>query len=1288
MSDSIDDPDFKEMWKSAEEKYAKITGKHLSKDKPTNLSHIRDEIEKDVNKASGEDEKGEWAETKNYVRNIMSCIKGLGEIAAKGASVRSNEKKRKTAVKALFRYDDGVIERELDSFRTLVGDEQAATNALTYEAVLNMGSGIKSVLNLTQDNEKRKDEEKYRTKIRTVLAIDENKSPWHSEQKQHSSNAISETGSWLLGNEDFKAWEYDRSDSAKRVIALEAEAGFGKSYLSSVVIKHLQTRYDSPQELFKTSVAYYYFKKDERDMSSVEKALNAIVWQLSERDFIFRKWFAGRCDTADRIQTAYDLWESSLKSYYKQGTIFYLVIDGIGHADKDVGLSRMVRDILRANPGQSSVRLLLTGRKKDLETLEKQMRTLSDEDGTFGDLKPDEWRQNDAGASPGDDGTVGKGSFTKLLVKSLNEEDIQRFVSKKMEDVCATWEPGSEMQSFRQEVERKLCEASCGDYGKLNFILKELRTKVSREEIEETLRNAREDRAETISMRVEDLNKSLDRWQIENLNEILPWIVLPEYDWPYLKQLKAVLYLKHGRKSLVSLEKLIEEKFSSLLEIDDDIVMSVPTMNYFRSKLDDEQAYPKYGPPNLQVRVQRSEIDIVRKFLEAFCDTDLFNRFGFEAVRSAWLVNLDSTDGEPSFVIEVLRWFKDPEIAQDLDRHERDQVRSMAYNTKKAPELFKEATKLMASRWLCESEWRVIEVFMWLHVYLSKFKSDGDTNFRVETNVEKPQIHPEMINAAKDWAEAELELAEPNPTWNIRLAETFMRFKCYDETLEQCRIAKALNQSNLDIVWLEVQAQVAQHGRKDNQKALDILETAVNDYRRTTQSGSEPPAVWEEMLDLLGDLKNELGHTEEALKIYKELVKEFPTKYGVAGTIITQMRQQEDFDGIIGLLKSLKENSTEELNYLTGLYLDQARSSKFHNEISLAGRKQNQRDFINEGYRDAETAANSDTLLLAYTRYYYALNVLYHSDRNATDFDKAIELWEKVMRDDNLGDYSPVKKMASGRLAESYLALAKEAGWKSADAVRWVRKLEDLVDQGRDAPGMEQYQGILLARAYYLAGREDDAKDCVRGFVRDALYILEDDDPENDKIGFLGLLRVLIPIDGDNARTANYLCGPVSLNLEEDTDQSAGQEPPNSEKQEDHSTVEKSESGQKTSPHRGEHSEEDPRDDEELALNLAKENHEDLWFCDGGCGKEWIWPSDLHLCQDCLDTVLDSGCFQKLNDDGMLETRVCHSSHSFLSAPKWQKVKTGYTLTWKDGERQKDLKKITDWLQEIKKKYL
>ena len=121
-------------------------------------------------------------------------------------------------------------------------------------------------------------------------------------------------------------------------VAAGANQGLGKSYLFSSIVRYLTNKYPAGQPEPRVSVAYYYIqKKDRDDEGSINLALKALVWQLTESDVGYRKVVvAGALGEYEGIDSTMNVWERIVKDLSsKPDATLFILLDGVDNRKRE-----------------------------------------------------------------------------------------------------------------------------------------------------------------------------------------------------------------------------------------------------------------------------------------------------------------------------------------------------------------------------------------------------------------------------------------------------------------------------------------------------------------------------------------------------------------------------------------------------------------------------------------------------------------------------------------------------------------------------------------------------------------------------------------------------------------------------------------------------------------------------------------------------------------------------------------------------------------------------------------
>lgn len=233
-------------------------------------------------------------------------------------------------------------------------------------------------------------------------------------------------------------------------------------------------------------------------------------------------------------------------------------------------------------------------------------------------------------------------SISTIDLATNNQDDIEKFVLDGISRIKILGGSSEEDQKRRDGILTALTENAKGDFFSVNLLLKQISEKRRPAEMLEVLATFQgENRFDTIARTIEELNKTLDRHDIVDLNELLAW-VLSSFRPMTLEELETILLMTNGQNgsSLQPLAESINERYSKLFTIVADPgskslqesstvkIVSTSIEEYFRQTREEQEKNPrqlaKIGS------VHESEVRIVKHFLRTVCDPELFHKFQFD----------------------------------------------------------------------------------------------------------------------------------------------------------------------------------------------------------------------------------------------------------------------------------------------------------------------------------------------------------------------------------------------------------------------------------------------------------------------------------------------------------------------------------------------------------------------------------------------------------------------------------------------------------------------------------
>lgn len=429
---------------------------------------------------------------------------------------------------------------------------------------------------------------------------------------------------------------------------------------------------------------------------------------------------------------------------------------------------------------------------------------------------------------------------------------------------------------------------------------------------------------------------------------------------------------------------------------------------------------------------------------------------------------------------------------------------------------------------------------------------------------------------------------------------------------------------------------------------------------------------------------------------------------------IEALYRTEKYDRIIELLYELDNTGTCEQDTSLWTIFMQAQYCKDYNNfvfdkvgnITRVVKSDTLQSFMKASIKksinlDADSIAEDESVWLADEaakwQYSYALQP-----------EESIELWESIVAlvDQSNGIVQQSQAFYRVRAAEflsmMYFDAAKIARNNGGDASAHVSKLENLANhkQGSKRYYRASYPALVFGLWLHEFEQADEEvwRACIRPSIKQALYLLSDEDPWNDQRAYAQLGQALLlagdtlnaaialgittkPLDeqsnspqqsGDEENVNREVFELVStaaelakLHLEADTEQAAERQvgdPSVSyspDRQDTHLIEEEAvpvsalkdcpvqEKGEDTE---GETATSDRDDDEStVSTNPKYAGFEFFWSCDGPCKSAQQSYAEIYFCRVCNDVCFCEKCIQLVRNDEM-PFRRCAKDHPFVRA--------------------------------------
>jgi ABC-type dipeptide/oligopeptide/nickel transport system ATPase component len=175
------------------------------------------------------------------------------------------------------------------------------------------------------------------------------------EYREKAQKICQGTATWILRRPEFESWS--RGDKA--VLTIRGSPGCGKSFLSTMVIKHL---HDCKEE--RMAIGHYYFHDNEAKRS-VNNALCAMVYQIAGQNVQFAQRAARMCRQLEKSLAAtlsstwYDFFHETPDFNAEAHTC--LIFDGIDEAAQE-DIKELVKQLTDSLASSTNIKVLLIGR--------------------------------------------------------------------------------------------------------------------------------------------------------------------------------------------------------------------------------------------------------------------------------------------------------------------------------------------------------------------------------------------------------------------------------------------------------------------------------------------------------------------------------------------------------------------------------------------------------------------------------------------------------------------------------------------------------------------------------------------------------------------------------------------------------------------------------------------------------------------------------------------------------------------------------------------------------------
>lgn len=565
----------------------------------------------------------------------------------------SKWKKFKTVLKVALMDDDSGIRAELDKFKGLIDQSSRISDAVTLETVM---VSHHEVVQLLKDASKTSGQQLlYLDDISTgvnVLKADMNE---HKSQQIHSGHIqelmtklsitqetakfsaryledlrttpLPNTGSWLKEVEEYQSWANGVSTDTSSILMLYGGEKSGKSFLVGSILDELDFQFrEGRKSENRVSIAYYCFSKLDKKLQLIKNphlpatALKSMAVRIAEQNISYAKDMAafwGPKKAGDHgSMSCRQLWDALQLSSPKADGMHFLLFDGIEVlTERDA--CELFEILLYIQ--NSRVRILVATDRPFLQDSLKSM-----DERLLATRKP----------------------VPRIYVEEMNRPDIRGFVDNYLSQNAELFGQDVETSKLKDWLRDKLPDFVKGNFYRLQTALDRFAEDYKRSQsASDIIRNLEtadlSQDPNTVAMQVvAQLNKSLNSQEIDQLNEMLTWII---YGRLYLTvdELRAALFLRFKAEPAQPLAAQLASKgkYEPLFLIDQDRrvytkdnIDPVLMADSRRKRIEGGTGKGDKPKISMTIKITNADVETVQRFFWDLGERAVFERFAFENI--------------------------------------------------------------------------------------------------------------------------------------------------------------------------------------------------------------------------------------------------------------------------------------------------------------------------------------------------------------------------------------------------------------------------------------------------------------------------------------------------------------------------------------------------------------------------------------------------------------------------------------------------------------------------------
>ncbi|KAK5048582.1 hypothetical protein LTR84_005673 [Exophiala bonariae] len=567
----------------------------------------------------------------------------------------SKWKKFKTVLKVALMDDDSGIRAELEKFKGLIDQSSRISDAVTLEKVMISHHEVVELLEdasrrsgqqllyledistgvnvLKADMVEHKTQQIHLTQVQEImkkLSINQETAKLSAKYLEDlRTSPIPNTGIWLKEMAEYQSWSDGIAVDTKSLLILEGGEKSGKSFLIGSIMDELDFQFrEGRKSENRVSVAYYCFSRVDKKLETSKfiqhphlpsTALKSIAVRIAEQNISYAKematFWATRKATDHRNMSCRELWDALQLSSPKGDGMYYLIFDGLEVLAE--GDACELFEVL-LNIQSSKVRLLAASNKA---VIDSSLESFQDR--------------------------LTRTAIPRIDVEISNGPDIRTFVDHYLSQNGELFGRDVETSKLKAWLRDELPEIVKGNFFLLQTALdrcaEDYKRSQSVSDIIQNLKSVDLSQDSSIAARqvIARLNKSLSNQEIDQLNEMITWVVYGK-KWLTLDELRAALFLRFKAQPAQPLAAQLgsKGKYVTLFNVDEfvytrDNIDPVLVVDSRKKRIEGNAGKGDNPRISMTLKITNADFETVQRFLWDLGERAVFEKFAFENIQTS-----------------------------------------------------------------------------------------------------------------------------------------------------------------------------------------------------------------------------------------------------------------------------------------------------------------------------------------------------------------------------------------------------------------------------------------------------------------------------------------------------------------------------------------------------------------------------------------------------------------------------------------------------------------------------